>query len=98
MSRNEMQSNLLVGRTTVVNVRNDEYDVFIGRPSVWGNPFMMGRDGTREECVRKYREWIQDQPHLLSRLSELRGKRLGCFCAPLLCHGTVLVDLADGGQ
>ncbi len=90
-----MQSKLFSGRTTVVNVHDSDYDVFIGRPSAWGNPFVAGRDGTREECIRKYREWIQTQPHLLSRLRDLRGKRLGCFCAPQPCHGNVLVDLAD---
>ncbi len=38
----------------VVNIRTDKYDVFIGRPSKWGNPFIIGKDGTREEVLEKY--------------------------------------------
>ena len=26
---------------------------------------------------------------------ELSGKRLGCFCAPLPCHGDVLAEIAN---
>ena len=95
MSRTEMQSKLIPDRTTVVDVRISHYDVFIARPSPWGNPFRVGRDGTRVECLKKYRAWLQEQPHLLARIPELRGKRLGCYCAPLPCHGDVLADLAD---
>ena len=77
----------------VVNKRTSSYDVYIGRPSKWGNPFAIGRDGSREEVIKKYREWIQKQPELMATLPELRGKVLGCWCAPLPCHGRVLVEL-----
>jgi hypothetical protein len=43
-----------------------------------------------------YREWVVEQPHLIAALHEIRGQRLGCFCAPLACHGDVLAELADG--
>ena len=80
--------------TTVVNIRDGQpYDVFIGRPSKWGNPFKINRDGTREEVIEKYRRYILRQPALLHDLPELRGKRLGCYCKPLPCHGDVLVGL-----
>jgi hypothetical protein len=83
-------------KTTVVNVKNGtKYDVYIGRPSKWGNPFAIGRDGNREEVIEKFRKWIKTQKKLLKDLHELKGKRLGCFCAPLACHGHVLADLAD---
>lgn len=81
--------------TTVVKVNNRTCDVYIGRPSKWGNPFYVGRDGSRAEVIRKYEEWILQQPELLSSLSELKGKRLGCHCKPLACHGDVLAKLAD---
>jgi Domain of unknown function (DUF4326) len=68
-------------------------DVFIGRPSKWGNPFVIGKDGDRAEVIAKYRAWIADQPHLLAALPELHGKRLACFCAPQACHGDVLAEL-----
>ncbi len=80
--------------TRVVNVRDDiYYDVYIGRPSIWGNPFRIGRDGTRAGVLHLYRKWIQTEPQLLARLSELEGKTLGCHCKPLMCHGDILVEL-----
>lgn len=80
--------------TSVVHCRKDEYDTYIGRPSKWGNPFVIGEDGDRKEVVNKYRVWVLKQPQLLADLSELCGKRLGCWCAPKLCHGDVLAELA----
>jgi len=84
--------------TTVVNCRRDDYDVYIGRPGQWGNPFIVGRDGTQEECVEKYRAWVPTQPHLMAQLSFLKGKRLGCWCKPKPCHGDVLAELANKGS
>lgn len=69
--------------------------VYIGRPSKWGNPFVIGRDGSREEVIAKYRAWITTQPVLLVALSELRGQDLVCWCAPHACHGDVLRELAN---
>lgn len=69
--------------------------IYIGRPSKWGNPFVIGRDGTRDDVVRKYQEWLLAQPNLVSAArQELRGRDLLCFCAPLACHGDVLLELA----
>lgn len=80
--------------TRVINLKSgDHYDVYIGRPSKWGNPFIMGRDGDRPDVIQKYREWIQTQPALLKDLPSLRGKILGCFCKPKMCHGDILVGL-----
>lgn len=79
--------------TTVVNKRKDDYDVYIGRGSKWGNPFRIGPDGTREDVIEKYENRIREMPDLLADLHELRGKRLACYCAPLRCHGDVLVKL-----
>jgi len=79
--------------TQVVNLRYDFCDIEICRPGRWGNPFLIGRDGTRTEVIEKYRQWIQTQPQLLTQLPMLRGKRLGCYCKPLPCHGDVLVEL-----
>lgn len=77
----------------VVHCKKSPYDVYIGRPSKWGNPFAIGKDGTREEVIKKYREWILGQPNLLKALPELRGQILGCWCKPQACHGDVLVEL-----
>jgi hypothetical protein len=79
---------------TVVHIR-EPHDVYIGRPSKWGNPFYLGIDGDRKAVIDKYREWIEKQPALMESLEELRGKRLGCYCAPQPCHGDVLVELLN---
>ncbi len=68
--------------------------VYVGRPSKWGNPFAIGRDGTRDEVIAKYRAWLMQQPALLAQLPELRGKNLVCWCAPQRCHADVLVEFA----
>ena len=83
-------------KTKVVHCLRDAYDVRISRPGLWGNPFIIGKDGNREEVIQKYKEWIVTQPQLMDLLPTLEGKRLGCFCAPLACHGDVLVELLDG--
>jgi hypothetical protein len=82
-------------KTVVVNKRAEAYDVYIGRPSKWGNPFFISGDQDRETAIQRYREWIVTKPTLLADLKELKGKRLGCFCKPLSCHGDVLAEMAD---
>ncbi len=82
----------------VVNIKNNPSDldyVYIGRPSKWGNPFVIGRDGNRDEVVRKYLDYILENQNLLNDLHELKGKNLGCYCAPELCHGDVLIVLNE---
>jgi len=82
--------------TKVVNKYHDEYDVDIGRPSKWGNPFKISRDGSREQVIIQYRNWLLSQrKDLLNDLNVLKGKRLGCYCKPQACHGDVLVKLLE---
>ena len=82
-------------KTTVVHCRKKEFDVYIGRPSKWGNPFKIKKSEPREVCVKRYRELLLRQDELLGQLGELQGKVLGCWCKPELCHGDVLAQLAD---
>jgi hypothetical protein len=77
----------------VVHCKKSNFDLYIGRPSKWGNPFEIGKDGTRAEVIEKYREYVLSTPHLFDSLHELKGLTLGCWCSPLPCHGDVLVDL-----
>lgn len=80
----------------VVHCRKRKYDVYIGRPSPWGNPFVVGRDGDRSECIRKHKEMVLANPELVQAIKEqLRGKRLGCWCAPENCHGDTLAEIAN---
>jgi hypothetical protein len=78
--------------------------VYIGRahsprrlPALpWGNPFEIGRDGSRVDVIAKYRVWIETQPHLLQTIPHLaRVEALVCWCAPDACHGDVLVGYVD---
>jgi hypothetical protein len=75
-----------------VGKRSSATQVYIGRPSKWGNPFVIGRDGSRTEVIAKYRAWIVAQPALMNALDELRGRDLICWCALLACHGDVLAN------
>ena len=83
-------------RTTVVHHKHATYDIYIGRPSKWGNPFRIGVDGDRLQVIEKYRQWLLSQPELVEQVKrELRGKVLGCWCHPRPCHGDVLADIAN---
>jgi len=92
-----------MSETRVVHHRHDDFDVYIGRAvpesgiagSKWGNPFVMSdeSDAARQRAIAAYRNWIVGQPALMGTLEDLRGKRLGCWCAPKPCHGDVLVEL-----
>lgn len=81
--------------TTVVHCKKDPFDIYIGRPGKWGNPFVLGKDGSREEVIAKYEQYVLGNQSLLESLPELRDKRLGCLCKPQACHGDVLARLAD---
>lgn len=75
--------------------------VYVGRPSKWGNPYAIGRDGDRSDVIRKYEALLarklEKDPEALARLrAELRGKDLVCWCAPYACHADVLLKLANG--
>lgn len=73
--------------------------VYIGRPTRWGNPFVIGKDGTRQDVVEKYEAWVRTKPELMALIKkELKGRDLVCFCAPLGCHGDVLLKLANGEE
>jgi hypothetical protein len=92
----------------VVHCKREPYDLYIGRGpgSVFGNPWVIGPDGSREEVIDRYETWLRTgrgfgHPEatetrrrvILASLPELRGKTLGCWCAPQRCHGEVLLAL-----
>lgn len=89
--------------TTVVNIKTDPYDLYIGRAnatyglaqSKWHNPFKLEREDDRPMLIARYRMWLTGQADLMAALHELHGLRLGCWCKPRLCHGDVLAELAQ---
>lgn len=95
-----------MSETIVVNVKYEDCDVYIGRwnprfriESPFANPYHVGPDGTRAEVIAKYEEMMREKlskdPELLAKLLAMKGKRLGCWCAPKACHGDVLVEFIE---
>jgi len=90
-------------KTTVVNIRYDDYDVYIGRAGkgqsgYFGNPFpLMG--ASRGATIEKYKEYfykrINTDPEFKERVLSLKGKRLGCFCKPYQCHGDIIAEYLE---
>lgn len=68
--------------------------VNIMRGSLFGNPFIIGKDGTREEVILKYKHWlykrVREDQEFYRLVESLYHKDLCCCCAPLACHGDVL--------
>lgn len=84
----------------VVHCKKEPFDVYIGRPSKWGNRFShLPKSSakylcrTRGDAIEAYEYDIKGNEALLSALPEIAGKTLGCWCKPLPCHGDVLVKL-----
>ena len=75
------------------------YSVAIDRRSIFGNPFLMGRDGDRDQVVEKYKKYfykrLETDLDFQQKVLELKDKTLGCWCAPLRCHGDVIVEYLD---
>lgn len=72
--------------------------VYVGRPTVYGNPFVIGKDGDREQVIERFAYWISraEQVDLVNRVRrELAGKNLACWCAPERCHADVLLRIAN---
>ena len=82
----------------VVNKYVDKYDVYIGRPGIFGNPFSVAKYG-REECIRLYKEYfykrIKEDVVFKNEVLKLRGKVLGCYCKPRACHGDIIVEYLE---
>ena len=88
----------------IVNIKtNSNYNIYCGRTnktynlsqSKWANPFVIGKDGDRNQVIEKYRLWINSNPDLLESLHELKDQTLGCWCVPEKCHCETLKELAE---
>jgi hypothetical protein len=80
---------------------------YVGRPTIFGNPWTPKVIG-RAEALRRYEAWLttgesfgrawldEVRVKLLARLPELRGQNLACFCSEDdSCHADVLLRLAN---
>lgn len=91
----------------VVHCKREPYDIYIGRPSILGNPYSHRTSkhpvrhlATREDAIAAFREYavkrmVEDQ-EFAAAIRSCRGKVLGCWCAPQPCHGEIILELADG--
>ena len=67
--------------------------VYVGRPTVFGNPFSKG---TKEQNIADFREYAEERIGTDPQwLNPLEGKDLVCWCSPAGCHGEVLIELAN---
>ena len=70
--------------------------VYIGRGSKWGNPYVIGKDGTRAEVIAKHKADVEADPEYMEMIKrELKGRDLICFCAPHACHGDTYLAIAN---
>ena len=81
----------------VYKLSNAPKDVlYIGRGSIAGNPFVIGKHGNRDEVCDKYEEKIEADPILKEKLIKIcKGRNLGCFCKPFRCHGDYLLEISN---
>ncbi len=92
---------IILPKTVVVNMKWSIYDTYIGRAGkgmdgYFGNPFILTQDVSRVSVIVEYERWfyqrLDSDPEFKRRIHDLKGKRLGCFCHPKLCHGHVIAD------
>jgi len=87
-----------MAETTVVNLRDKPARPYcrIDRVTIYGNPFVIGPDGDREQVLRSYAVYFEDRIQRDARFRAavlaLKGKRLACWCAPEMCHGDIIVE------
>jgi len=77
---------------TVVNLNKSPYDIYIGRPSKWGNPF---KTGNRYKDIQLFENYLINNKELFNSLFELKGKILGCFCKPKKCNGDIIAKYVN---
>lgn len=90
----ENENNVYIARSGVVFIDNKR---FPPKSSIFANPFKINKDGTREEVLAKYKNYIVDKLEkddvFLQELLKLKGKNMGCWCCPEMCHGNILLEL-----
>ena len=90
------KNNVYIGRARVIFIDGVRYPY---QDSPFCNPFKIGKDGEREDVLNKYRQhlikMLNEGTITIDQLLELKGKNLGCWCAPEPCHGDILVEFID---
>jgi len=100
------KNNIYIGRAGVIFLCKTAHDNinspkerFPKKSSNFANPFKIGKDGTREEVIEKYKIYIisklEENDELKEELINMKGKNLGCWCHPEPCHGDILLELIE---
>lgn len=91
--------------TTVINIRGirDLRGVqLIDRTTIHGNPFILGKHGNRDAVCDAHETYfmmrIAEDPVFRRLVLELKDGVLGCWCAPLRCHGHTIARWLDHGS
>jgi hypothetical protein len=88
--------NVYIGRGGVLFIDKKRYPPY---SSNFANPYKVGRDGTGEEVIAKYRKHItkklESDKSFVDELLSLKGKNLGCWCHPNFCHGNIVLELIN---
>jgi len=67
---------------------------YIGRPSVFGNPYPMRSEQDRELVIQQFERYARSNATLLQHIKALpKDAVLGCYCASKACHGDVIIKL-----
>ena len=87
----------------VINLRKAKHTVYIGRPSIFGNPFIMSQYCNRAMSIEKYKKYINLELHkyytgqgskVIEAIKKLpNNAKLGCYCKPLACHGDIIIQI-----
>lgn len=101
--QNQVQSGIAVvanqssDKNLIAWAERENLAVRIDRSSKYGNPFIMGQDGNRDDVCNSFEVYyLPNKPSILIDSSKLKGKVLICHCYPERCHGDCLRDLANG--
>jgi hypothetical protein len=74
-------------------------DVYCGRGSIFGNQFIIGKDGGREEVIVKHKQYvfkrIEQDKEFLQKILDLKDHNLVCFCKPKACHCDTYIEIID---
>ena len=86
-------ANIYIGRCGIVFINKKRFPT---KSSVWSNPFKIKADSDRNAVLVKYEMYIRDKIEKKEcDIAELVGKKLGCWCSPLPCHGDVLCKIIN---
>jgi hypothetical protein len=92
----EDENNIYIARRGIVILDKKR---FPPQTSNFANPYKIGKDGTREEVITKYKNYITNKLEkdeiLQKELIMMKGKNLGCWCYPEMCHGNILLELIE---